>query len=200
MMRKTKFQLRSEATYEKLMTAGEEVFCERGFSSATIDEISSRAGYTRGAFYAQFESKEVFFRRLIEYRQQTRADTHDLLEQRFRAGATLAELVSFLAEGLVAYIEKSPEWIFVYIDYFMQAEDRDAVQKLFKAYYESWIAETKGNLEWLRDKGLIALEVNTLEIAEQLYALLDGYITHYNLYGKPLEGSKIAGFILKLLQ
>lgn len=131
------------------MTAGLEVFCEKGFSSTTIDDISSKAGYTRGAFYVQFESKEDFSRKLIDYRREMRADTHEHLERLFDSGARLQEVVSYLAEELVAYITKSPEWIFVYIDYFMQKEDKDFVRKIFKSYYESWTAGTKGNLDWL---------------------------------------------------
>ncbi|OMF44005.1 hypothetical protein BK138_35175 [Paenibacillus rhizosphaerae] len=90
------------------MTAGLEVFCEKGFSSTTIDDISSKAGYTRGAFYVQFESKEDFSRKLIDYRREMRADTHEHLERLFDSGARLQEAVSYLAEELVAYITKSP--------------------------------------------------------------------------------------------
>ncbi|MEF2248000.1 TetR/AcrR family transcriptional regulator [Paenibacillus sp. IITD108] len=199
-MKKNKFQLKREATYEKLMAAGLEVFCEKGFSSTTIDEISSKAGYSRGAFYVQFESKEDFFRKLIEYRREMRADTQEQLERLFDSGAGLQETVSFLAEGLVTYIKRSPEWIFVYIDYFMQTEDKDFVRELFKSYYESWIAETKGNLDWLCRKGLIPEEANTIENAKQIYAILDGYITHHNLYGEALDGLKLTEAMLKLLR
>lgn len=45
-------------TQLKLMKAATEVFSERGIMASTVEQICERAGYTRGAFYSNFESKE----------------------------------------------------------------------------------------------------------------------------------------------
>jgi AcrR family transcriptional regulator len=41
-----------------VLEAASEVFAERGFHGATVEEICERAGFTRGAFYSNFSSKE----------------------------------------------------------------------------------------------------------------------------------------------
>jgi len=46
-----------ERTREKLLAAAADVFAEHGFDGASIDEIASRAGFTRGAFYSNFSDK-----------------------------------------------------------------------------------------------------------------------------------------------
>lgn len=49
---------RQAETRERLMTAATEVFAERGVAAATVEEICERAGFSRGAFYSNFESKD----------------------------------------------------------------------------------------------------------------------------------------------
>ncbi|GAA2035431.1 TetR/AcrR family transcriptional regulator [Terrabacter terrae] len=41
-----------------MLEAASEVFAERGFHGATVEEICERAGFTRGAFYSNFSSKD----------------------------------------------------------------------------------------------------------------------------------------------
>lgn len=46
---------------EQLLEAGIEVFVEKGFEKATIDEIVIRAGCGKGTFYRYFSQKEALF-------------------------------------------------------------------------------------------------------------------------------------------
>ncbi len=58
--------MRTEATRKKLLDSAEQVFAREGFEAARLEDIASRAGYTRGAFYANFEGKEDIFFALLE--------------------------------------------------------------------------------------------------------------------------------------
>ncbi|MEY9872683.1 AcrR family transcriptional regulator [Streptacidiphilus sp. MAP12-33] len=51
-------QQRAEESRNKLLAAAAEVFDERGFALATLAEIHTRAGLTKGALYFHFSSKE----------------------------------------------------------------------------------------------------------------------------------------------
>ena len=55
-------------TRQALLDAGQAVFLERGFAGASVDAIAARAGYTRGAFYSNFGSKEELFAELLDQR------------------------------------------------------------------------------------------------------------------------------------
>lgn len=59
-------QERSETTRVRLIRAAEKIFARDGFEAAKLEEIAAEAGYTRGAFYANFESKEDLFFTLLE--------------------------------------------------------------------------------------------------------------------------------------
>lgn len=47
-----------QQTRERLVAAATEVAARRGFAGATVDEIAETAGYTVGALYSQFGSKD----------------------------------------------------------------------------------------------------------------------------------------------
>jgi AcrR family transcriptional regulator len=59
-------QERSELTRSRFLKAAEKIFARDGFEGAKLEEISEEAGYTRGAFYANFEAKEDLFIALLE--------------------------------------------------------------------------------------------------------------------------------------
>ena len=52
---------RLEHTRSLLLDAAEEVFAEKGFTPATLDDIAHAAGYTKGAIYKHFATKEELF-------------------------------------------------------------------------------------------------------------------------------------------
>ena len=54
-------------TRRLLLEAAAVVFAERGFEAATLEEITERAGFTRGAFYSNFTSKDELFLALMEH-------------------------------------------------------------------------------------------------------------------------------------
>lgn len=61
-----KHQQKTELTQQKLLKAARRVFARDGFEAARIDDVATEAGYTRGAFYAHFKSKEAVFLSLLE--------------------------------------------------------------------------------------------------------------------------------------
>ena len=57
-------------TRRLLLQSASKVFAKRGYTAATIDEISEKAGFSRGAFYANFADKAEIFLTIIETQQQ----------------------------------------------------------------------------------------------------------------------------------
>jgi AcrR family transcriptional regulator len=51
---------------EELLTAALRVFTRRGFHEATVDEIAAEAGYSKGALYWHFSTKEELLLALLE--------------------------------------------------------------------------------------------------------------------------------------
>ena len=65
---------RREQTRARLLAAAHEVFAEVGMDAASVEMICERAGFTRGAFYSNFESKNELFLALITQLAEEKLD------------------------------------------------------------------------------------------------------------------------------
>jgi AcrR family transcriptional regulator len=71
-----------EETRARLFEAAAEVFAEQGVSAATIEQICSAAGFSRGAFYSNFETKdELLLAMLDDHVSRSIVHNRRLLEQ-----------------------------------------------------------------------------------------------------------------------
>jgi AcrR family transcriptional regulator len=69
--RQTRKEKQAE-TRQRLLDAAERVFLRSGLQGSSVEEIAAEAGYSRGAFYSNFNSKDELFVELLQdrvYRQ-----------------------------------------------------------------------------------------------------------------------------------
>jgi AcrR family transcriptional regulator len=59
-------QERTAVTRDLLLRAAEQVFARVGYEAAQVDEIADAAGFSKGALYAHFKSKEELFLALYQ--------------------------------------------------------------------------------------------------------------------------------------
>lgn len=60
-----KFRRRKTARPGEIIAAALEVFADKGFAGAKLDDIAERAGVSKGALYLYFETKDDIFRAVI---------------------------------------------------------------------------------------------------------------------------------------
>ena len=63
-----KHQARTKETQARILDAAQALFADQGFEKTQLEEVAARAGYTRGAIYAHYSSKEDLFLALMEQR------------------------------------------------------------------------------------------------------------------------------------
>jgi AcrR family transcriptional regulator len=80
-----------------LLRAAEAVFLEHGLDRARVEDITARAGRSKGAFYLHFESKEEAFRQIVE---SFLARLHGCVEAFTEAfeGAPVSDVRQFLTQ------------------------------------------------------------------------------------------------------
>ncbi len=61
-----KFRRRKADRPDEIVAAALEIFSERGFAAARLDDIAQRAGVSKGAIYLYFATKEDIFRAVVE--------------------------------------------------------------------------------------------------------------------------------------
>jgi AcrR family transcriptional regulator len=62
-----------DQTMQRLLDAAQRLIAKKGLSAASVENITAAAGYTRGAFYSNFKSKDDLF---IELLRRDHAETH----------------------------------------------------------------------------------------------------------------------------
>jgi AcrR family transcriptional regulator len=72
-------QERGRRTYDALVATGFKLLGEREFESITVAELAREAGYSVGAFYARFSSKDEYFDALIAHHLEERTRTRERL-------------------------------------------------------------------------------------------------------------------------
>jgi AcrR family transcriptional regulator len=91
-------QERGHITYDALIEAGFKLLMERDIEDISIFELSRVAGYSVGAFYARFRSKDEFFDALIEKHLERRTTTQKHLVETLPRKTLVPELVSNIVD------------------------------------------------------------------------------------------------------
>src|ERR1700722_16584516 len=92
---------RRQQTRDYLLQAAAQVFSERGFHGATLDEVAAVAGFTKGAVYSNFKKKEDLFMALFQanYDREMEALRMALEGSEVPPEARLSDFVSLISEG-----------------------------------------------------------------------------------------------------
>jgi AcrR family transcriptional regulator len=102
-------------TRRRLMEAGQEVFAERGFHGASIEDIADRAGFSSGAFYSNFESKEELFLALFDERTAELVGAVTLLAEQNTSPADFFQALRQRSAGQPA----RPGWFLLSMEFVM---------------------------------------------------------------------------------
>ena len=111
-------------TRRRLLDAAAEVFARRGFAATSLDEIAEEAGFSKGAVYSNFASKEdLFLSVLDEHVSHQMLDIRDRIdvtrtagEQVIEAGQLFMDLFQrerawyLLSFEFLAYAARNPEF------------------------------------------------------------------------------------------
>jgi AcrR family transcriptional regulator len=184
---------RQAQTRQELLDAAARVFVKRGFTASSVEEISAEAGYTRGAFYSNFRSKNELFVELLHDRVYARY-TEMTMEGLHDRPPTLKET----GERLAA-IQAKPEgrWIWrLWFECLAQAGRDQELRKLAETFWRGNRERTAELIEiaWPHHKAqakaiataLIALDIGLaiqhfvdpddvpLDLYPELYVLLFG--------------------------
>jgi AcrR family transcriptional regulator len=115
-----------------LMQAAAKVFARRGLQQASIDEVSEEAGYTKGAFYANFKSKEELFLAMLDERFAERLAE---IERIVGGDAEPEESARQAGDDFTRAVVADPEWERLFFEFSAYAaRNEDFRQELVTRY------------------------------------------------------------------
>jgi AcrR family transcriptional regulator len=107
-----------------LLKAARRVFARDGFEAARIEDIAADAGYTRGAFYANFAAKEDLFFALLEW--EITEKRHEL-EALLGRSETREERLRALRDFYVRRVSDR-QWVMLSLEFKLFAVRRDNIR------------------------------------------------------------------------
>lgn len=142
---------------------------------ASIDAIAADAGYTKGAFYANFDSKQDLF--LVMLEQKFAAALADLQAAMPGAGIPEAEAHN-AAERFLAYANSDPEWPRLYQEFAALA----ARDPQFREQLSARVSELRARMaavfeHWASSYG-VKPALAPEEVAAMTFFMADGFLIH----------------------
>ncbi len=163
---------RKAETRTALLDAAGKVFARRGYHAAAVDEVAEEAGFSTGALYSNFDGKEDLFLALLQREIARQVDEvaavvadRETLDERARGGA----------EYWIDFLDREPELVLLFMEFWAFAVRNPEVRSRFAARY----AEVRTSLARIIDQGARELGVELARPPEQLAmaidALADGF-------------------------
>jgi AcrR family transcriptional regulator len=156
-------------TRAALIEAGRRVFLERGFAGSSVEAIAAEAGFTRGAFYSNFDSKEELLTELIRdrgYRRYAEIAIEGFDPARRPSARELGERL--------AAVQQHPdvEWIFpLWFELIAQAGRDDDLRELAAGFWTGNRALSAAAISGLYEQAGLTPPIAPDKLASALIAL-----------------------------
>jgi len=182
-------------TRERLLAAARSAFASSGFHGASVEDIASRAGFSTGALYSNFDGKEDLFLVLMEreIEEHSREIAKAVAER-----SSVAERATGGAQRWMTMIEREPELLLLFMEFWAYGvRDADVRPKVAARFAQVRRLLTKLIEDSVREFDLqLALPAQQLAVAVD--ALADG-IARQKLADPDAVPDDLMGRVLALL-
>ncbi len=123
-----------EETRRRLLESAAKVFCHMGFEAAPIDVIAEGAGFSRGAFYSNFDSKDELFLALLSGHLDAEVETLSRALDRIKTADELAPAI----ERRYRVLGEDSSWCLLTTEFQLYAMRGGKMAGQFATVYESY--------------------------------------------------------------
>jgi AcrR family transcriptional regulator len=109
-------------TREKLMSSAGLLFSRHGLEQTSVDEIAQQAGYTKGAFYSNFKTKEELFLAMLDDRFGEKIAQ---IESALHTDEAPDEAARHAGENVMRLMASDPEWERLFLEFVAYAARND---------------------------------------------------------------------------
>jgi TetR/AcrR family fatty acid metabolism transcriptional regulator len=175
---------RREETRERLLKSAFSVFARNGYDRATVDEIVRDAGFSKGAFYVHFNTKEDLFWAMLEERATSMQQAFLLV---LDPGAPLQDNIRSLLTAIFGIEKLDPEWAATFMEFLAHAGRNPAVRERLATIFESWHRFIADMLRVSRENGIVRNDLDIDFLARSAVALIEGTILQSRLSRGPRQ-------------
>jgi AcrR family transcriptional regulator len=162
---------RQEHTRTCLLEAAGRVFARRGLTQASVDEVAADAGFTKGAVYANFGSKEELFLEMLDLKFASRLADMDRALSTDEAPEAQARAAG---RDFIDQLSGDPEWGGLFFDAALHASRDPAFRTKLQARYAEMRARMAELLEARAEAGGFDPGVPFDQLATMIFAMANG--------------------------
>jgi AcrR family transcriptional regulator len=104
---------------DRILDAASKVFAAEGFGGATIDAIGQAAGFTKGAVYSNFESKDELFLALLDREFELRGEL--IATALDSGGGDTAAAARELSRSVLDTVHRHADYHVLFVEYWLRA-------------------------------------------------------------------------------
>lgn len=191
-------QEKQAQTRAKLMRSASKLFCRRGLEQASVDEIAHDAGFTKGAFYSNFKSKEELFLAMMD---EKFAEEIERIEAALRTDESPDEAARHAGEDVMRFMRSDPEWERLYLEFVAYAGRNDEFRQELLTRCRAMDAQLGELYErWSKSIGIEA-PIPIEDISRITSIMTQGFMLNQQIdpeLGDELYGTMLAAFMLGL--
>jgi AcrR family transcriptional regulator len=163
---------KQQRTRQALIEAAVKLFCERGLEGASVDEIAQAAGYTKGAFYANFKSKEELFLVMLD---EQFAKELERLDHALAGTQPPQEEARAAAADFIHYAS-AEEWPTLYFQFVAYAAQNDEFREELATRHHAMRGRLAELFARWKDGFGIAPPIPFEQIAAMMFFMADGFL------------------------
>jgi AcrR family transcriptional regulator len=163
---------RQAQTREDLIDAAEELFTENGFHATSLDAVAVAAGYTKGAVYSNFSSKEDLFFAVYE-RRVARHEAHvvELFDAPADAGEATLRVIAAVGD---LRRRRADGWMAVFLEFWTHVLRHPEHRARFGKAHNRAVVPFQVALERFAAQQGITLAIPADQLATALFAMENG--------------------------
>ena len=158
-------------TVERLLDAALETFADLGFAAASVEDICRRGGFTRGAFYSSFRTKDELFAALF-----ARETSRELaqVEEQLAGLEDEADPVAAAVGRCMSGFRADRPWVLAHTEFALHAARHPEAAAALREHEDTLLARVTSIIEDTLVRTGLRLSVPTGELARVLLALHHG--------------------------
>lgn len=161
---------RKEQTRERLYGAARTMFLEKGFAATSVEDIVEAAGYTRGAFYSNFRSKQDLLVELLRRdAEEAQAGLRAIFQEKGTPEQARARMIAHFVRSCSEH-ECFPLWVEAYL----LARRDSAFQEHVHALRHETLLQVSAHIQTLLTESDNALPLRADALALGFVSLFEG--------------------------
>lgn len=163
----------AENTKCKLLATALELFYEKGVLKVTLTEIARKAGFTRGAIYSHFSSKEDIIKELLETKSRLLSEQ---INKMISPEASPLYSLFLISREMLQMVEKSREFALLIrvMFYSLHLLEEPEIKQAVHTIFEEELKRDMKLLEKASDKGEIRDNLDVETVALSLSSMVQG--------------------------